>query len=298
MHRTIFHRIVAKLATTNFFNRLPDREYLCLQYWARLDQKLDLENPQTFNEKIQWLKLYAKKEQYTAMVDKYEVKKIVADKIGQEYLIPTLGVWERFEDIDFDALPDQFVLKCTHDSGGLVIVREKAKMNIASAKKIIESSLKMNYYYHCREWPYKNVKPRIIAEPYMQDGEKLYLPVYKFLVFDGEPRIIQVIQNDKTKDESIDYFDPDWNVLPLRQNFPNSKVLPEKPERLEEMLDLARKLGADMPVIRVDLYEINKKIYFSEFTFYSDGGFAPFYPEEWDQKLGEMIYLPEADPMI
>lgn len=295
MNTEVLRDYIVRANEKGFFNWLTDKQFLCLMYWARMDKRLNLKNPQTFNEKLQWLKLYDRRPAYTTMVDKYEVKKYVADRIGEEYIIPTLGVWDRFEDIDFDALPDQFVLKCTHDSGGLVICRDKRKLDIAAVGEKIKRSLNTNYYYHGREWPYRNVKPRIIAEKYMRDGGKLHLPVYKFLIFGGEPQIIQVIQNDKTESETIDYFDTNWNFLYLRQNYPNSQKLPQKPERLAQMLDIAKKLGNNMPIIRVDLYEVDHKIYFSEYTFYSDGGFAPFSPEEWDWKLGKMIDLPQVE---
>lgn len=273
------------------FPVLPDRSYLRIKYNLAMGKKLDLKNPQTFNEKLQWLKLYSRKPEYTCMVDKYEAKQYVAQKIGEEYIIPTLGVWDNFDDIDFDSLPNQFVLKCTHDSSGLIIVRDKAELDQVAAKKKIEKSLKKNYYYLSREWPYKNVKPRIIAEKYMQDGKTVNLPVYKILNFAGEPQIIQAIQNDKTEFETIDYFDTNWNRFDLKQNFPNSDYPIKRPECFEDMLELAKKLSQNIPHIRTDFYVINGKLYFSEFTFYSDAGFAPFSPECWDRKLGEWIIL-------
>lgn len=279
---------------------IPDKLYLKIHYCIRMKQKLNLKNPQTFNEKLQWLKLYDRKPIYTTMVDKHEVKKYVADIIGEEYIIPTLGVWDSFDEIDFDALPDQFVLKCTHDSGGLVICKDKSQLNKGSARRKIEKSLKRNYYYNTREWPYKDVKPRIIAEQYMQDSnhpEQESLLVYKIMTFDGEPKIIQTIQNDKTQNETIDYFDEQWNLLDLRQNYPNSKIPLQRPETLEQMLDLARRMSEGHPFLRVDFYEIEGKVYFSEYTFFSDAGMAIFTPEEWDTKLGEWITLPRKTEM-
>jgi len=284
--------IFLSLSHHGLLNGLSDTAYLKCLYWYRMKKSLNLKNPQTFNEKLQWLKLHDRKPEYTRMVDKYEVKKYVAERIGEEYLIPTLGVWDSFDQIDFDSLPDQFVLKCTHDSGGLVICRDKSKLDISAAREKIENSLKTNYYWHGREWPYKNAKPRIIAEQYMQDGQTLALPVYKIFNFGGEPKIIQTIQNDKTPNETIDYFDTDWKLLQLRQNYPNSAEPLTKPEQLETMFALARKLNAGFPFIRTDFYTINGQVYFSEFTFYSDSGTAKFQPEEWDNKLGQWIKLP------
>ena len=277
-----------------FFKNMTDDKYLVMRYKSIFNKKLDLKEPHTFNEKLQWLKLYDRKPEYTRMVDKHEAKTYVAERIGEEYIIPTLGVWDKFEDIDFTVLPNQFVLKCTHDSGGLVICRDKSKLDMERSKDKITRSLKRDYYMQSREWPYKNVKPRIIAEQYMQDGASPDLPVYKFFCFDGEPKIIQVIQNDKQVNESIDYFDIQWNLLDMRQNFPNSKKPLERPKNLEKMLDLVRRLAKDKKsFLRVDLYEINGRIYFSEYTFFSDAGMAKFDPEKWDEILGEWTILPE-----
>lgn len=274
---------------------LPTKPWLSWQFKKKFGRKINWENPTTFNEKLQWLKVYNRNPIHTEMVDKYAVKKLVSDLIGEKYIIPTLGVWDRFEDIDFDVLPDQFVLKCTHDSGGLVIVRDKSKMDKAAAKKKFKIALNRNPYDVTREWPYKNVRPRIIAEQYMQDGETSCLPVYKILNFGGEPKIIQAIQNDKTPEESIDYFDTNWNKLDLRQNYPNSATPLERPAALEEMLSLAERLSGGMPLVRTDFYTVNGKVYFSEFTFFSDSGFAKFNPPEWDDKLGGWITLPEKN---
>lgn len=274
-------------------HKLPDRIYLSIKFKTRMGKFPNLRNPETFNEKLQWLKLHDRKPEYSAMVDKHEVKKYIADRIGEKYVIPTIGVWEQFEDIDFDKLPEQFVLKCTHDSGGLIICKDKNKLNIEAAKNKVNRSLGKNYYWHAREWPYKNVQPRILAEPFMKDGENDFLPVYKFMCFHGEPRIIQTIQNDKQPNESIDYFDTEWNLLELRQNFPNSEKPLLKPENLDEMCRLARKLSKGHAFLRVDFYVINGEIKFSEFTFYSDAGFSKFTPEFWDKTLGQWIDLPD-----
>ena len=277
------------LGKWGFFRWIPDKIYIQMAYRIAMKKKLDLKAPETFNEKLQWLKLYDRKPEYTTMVDKHEVKQHIAEKIGPEYVIPTLGVWNRFEDIDFDSLPKQFVLKCTHNSGSIVICQDKSMLDKELAGKKLSNRLKLNYYWGNREWPYKNVKPRILAETYMQDGDKQCLPVYKVFNFNGEPRIIQAIQNDKTENETIDYFDTQWNLLPLRQNYPNSTVPLEKPEQLEQMLQLSKTLSKGFPFIRTDWYVINNRLYFSEYTFYSDSGMAKFQPEEWDRKLGKWI---------
>ena len=275
--------------------KIDDETYLKKVYKLKMGKELNLENPQTFNEKLQWLKLYDRKPEYTQMVDKYEAKKYVANEIGEEYIIKTLGVWEKFDDINFDKLPNQFVLKTTHDSGGVIICRDRKSFNIEKAKEKLEESLKRNYFYAWREWPYKNVKPRIIVEEYVQDRMHSVLPVYKIFNFNNGSCILQAIQDDKTKDERIDYFDENWNLLNLRQNYKTSDKPLEKPETFSKMLEFAKHLSKGFSFLRTDFYEVNGKLYFSEFTFYSDAGLAKFEPEEWDYKLGSWINLPKIE---
>ena len=279
-----------------FYRFVNDEKYLKKVYEIRTGKRLDLGNPTTFNEKLQWLKLYDRKPEYSLLVDKYEVKKVISERIGDKYIIPTIGVWDCVEDINFDELPEKFVMKCTHNSGGLVICKNKADLDVEKVKDKLSKALKINYFYRSREWPYKNVKPRIIAEKFMKDSNQENdgsLNVYKIFCFGGKPYIIQTIQNDKTPEETIDYFDTDWNLLELRQNFPNSKQPLSKPQTLEEMLTLAEKLTKGHPFLRADFYEIDGNVYFSELTFFSDGGMASFEPEEWDYKLGDLIELPK-----
>lgn len=275
---------------------MPAKLYLELMFRRRIGKKLNLDNPRTFNEKLQWLKLYDRRPEYTTMVDKYAVKKYIADIIGKEYIIPTLGVWKNFDEIDFSKLPNQFVLKCTHDSGGLVICRDKNKFDIESARKKINKSLNRNYYYAGREWPYKNVPPRIIAEQYMEDSETSELRDYKFFCFDGEPIYCQVI-SDRSTVETIDFYDIKW----IHQPFTGLAVPPKPfgkipipiPKTFENMKKSAKLLSKNIPFVRVDFYEINGKMYFGELTFYPAAGFGKFSPDEWNQKIGNMINLPE-----
>ncbi len=273
---------------------LPDWLYISLKYYYHFKRFPDLRNPKTFNEKLQWLKLYDRKPVYTTMVDKYEAKKYVAEKIGEEYIVPTYGVWERFDDIDFESLPEQFVLKCTHDCGGLVIVKDKDQLDVAAAKTKIEGSLKTNYFWEGREWPYKNVKPRIIAEKYLSDEKKGDLPDYKFFAFGGKVKIMFVTTERQGGDEpKFDFFDENFQHLPVRNSHPNAEKQPEKPQNFELMKTLAEKLSEDIPVLRVDFYEVEGKVYFGELTFFSRSGLVPFRPPEWDKKLGDWISLPE-----
>ena len=269
---------------------LPDALYLRLKFFQRMKKFLNLKTPQTYNEKLQWLKLHDRKPEYTKMVDKYEVRKYIADTIGEEYLIPLLGVWDSFDEIDFDSLPEQFVLKCTHDSGGLVICKDKSKLDINAAEKKINKSLKTNYYWHGREWPYKNVKPRIVAEKFMVDESGTELKDYKFFCFDGEPKFL-FIATDRPHDTKFDFYDIDFNHLPFTNGHPNADKEIKKPAGFDKMVEIARKLSKGIPHIRIDLYDINGEIYFGEITFFHWSGFTPFEPEEWDYKLGEYIKL-------
>ena len=274
---------------------LDDVTYTKIKYRAYMKQKLNLENPTTYNEKIQWLKLYDHNPQYTTLVDKYEVKKYVANLIGEEYIIPTIGVWDSFDDIDFDALPEQFVLKCTHDSGGLTICTDKSKMDKELAKQKMEKYLKRNYYLQSREWPYKNVKPRIIAEKYMEDEESSELRDYKFFCFDGRVKMMFIAserQNPNTETR-FDFFDEEFNHLDMRNGHPNADKPIEKPVNFEKMIELAEILSKGIPHVRVDFYEVNGNVYFGEMTFHHWSGFVPFEPEERDTIIGEWIKIPK-----
>ena len=274
---------------------LPDETYLKLFYRLIMHKKLELENPQTFTEKIQWLKLYDRNPLYTKMVCKNDVKEYVKDIIGADYIIPTLGIWNDVDDIDFDTLPKEFVLKCTHDSGGLLICKDKSKLDIHTAKKKLRKCLRTNYYLTSKEWPYKNVKRRIIAEKYMVDESGYELKDYKFFCFDGEVKALFIatdrgVEGEETK---FDFFDAEFNHLPFTNGHPNAVDPPKKPENFDEMKEIASKLSIGIPQVRVDLYNINGKIYFGEMTFSHWGGFVPFEPEEWDYIFGSWIKLPK-----
>lgn len=269
-----------------------DKAYLKELFSELAGYELSFEHPKTFNEKLQWLKVFDRRPDYSTMVDKFEVKEYVSGKIPEINIVKTLGIWNSYDDILFDTLPDSFVLKCTHDSGSVLVVKEKAEFDPAIYREKFNNALSRNYYYSCREWPYKNVQPRIMAEEYKEVPGKKSLPVYKFFCFNGEPKIIQAIENDKHKEEVIDYYDVDWHILDLRQNFPNSHDGMDRPENLDRMLEYAGILSQGHPFIRVDFYEIDNKVYFSEFTFFSDAGFARFTPQKWDRILGDYITLP------
>ncbi len=293
--KNFFLRILLKIDSLGII-RLNDKLYLKCAYKKYLNKKLDFKNPKTFNEKLQWLKLYDRKDIYTIMVDKYDVKEYVSNIIGEEYIIPTLGIYNSFNEIDFDKLPNQFVIKCTHDSGGLVIVQDKEKLDIESAKKKINKCLKNNFYYQGREWPYKNVKPRIIIEKYMVDESGYELKDYKFFCFNGNVKLMFVATDrNSTSETCFDFFDENFNHLPFTNGHPNSNKKIKKPKNFNKMVNLAEKLSTNIPHVRIDFYNINGKIYFGELTFYHWSGFVPFTPVEWDYRLGELIKLPKDD---
>lgn len=275
---------------------LPDAVYLKLVYRARIGRPLNLNSPKGFNEKLQWLKLYDRNPLYTKLVDKAEVKPWVAERIGWEHVLPTLGVWDSFDDIDFGALPERFVLKCTHDSGGLAICRDLSTFDMAAARRKIERSLANNYFWSGREWPYKDVRPRIIAEEYLDPaGEQVGLTDYKVMCFGGQARCEFTCTGRADGNLHVDFFDTEWNHMPFTRHYPNADVPPEAPERLKDMVVMAERLSEGMPFVRVDFYEVAGQYYFGEMTFYPGSGMEEFDPERWDEELGSWIELPELD---
>ena len=269
-----------------------DEIYVRVEYFIVFGKRLRLKNPQTYSEKLQWLKLHEGDPIYTRMVDKAEAKTYVTEIIGEEYIIPTYGVWNHFDEIDFDKLPDQFVLKTTHDSGGVIICKDKKTLDKNAAKVKLEKSLKNDYYYTSKEWPYKNVGPLIIAEMYIED-ESGELCDYKLFCFDGKMKALFIATDRFTSGEEtkFDFFDENFNHLPFTNGHPNATKPIKKPESFQQMKDLAEKLSQKIPHVRVDFYCTNGKIYFGELTFFHWGGFKRFEPEEWDFKFGEWFKL-------
>jgi hypothetical protein len=270
------------------FNLIPDEYFLKLMYWSRIGKNLNLKKPITYNEKLQWLKLYDRRNEMITYVDKYAIRDYIKDTIGDKYLVPLLGVYYNFDEIDFGRLPEQFVLKCTHDSGGIVICKEKNKLDVKVARKIIEFYLKRKFYYHGREWPYKYVKPRIICEQYLQDN----ITDYKLMCFHGEPKLIQVHRNRNTNRKTMDFYDVAWNKTPIRRKTPTAKDLIPQPQQFDEMLSISRKLSKNEIHVRIDLYEVDGKVYFSEKTYYSASGMEPFLEDKYDELIGSWIQLP------
>lgn len=288
-------KIIGIILLGKFSFLFSDKQYLQMMYWLHLGRKLNLKNPKTFNEKLQWLKLYNHKPEYTIMVDKVKAKEYVAKLIGEEHIISTLGVWDDPDDIDFDALPDQFVLKCNHNSGtGMCICRDKSKLDIEKVKAELRKGLKENYFMRWREWPYKNVPRKILAEKFMVDESGTELKDYKIFCFNGEPRYCQVI-SDRNTDEKIDFYDMHWKrlvgLVGLNDKVHNSEYAIPCPESFENMKQMASLLAKSIPFSRIDFYEINHQAYFGEITFFPATGFGNFNPREWNVKMGDMITL-------
>ena len=269
---------------------MPDSLFAKLSFHGMMGTKLHLDNPVTFNEKLQWLKVYDHREEYALYVDKIAAKKTVGDIIGYQHIVPTLGVWDKAEQIDFSSLPSQFVLKCNHDQGSVILVRDKNKINQTDIIKKLNSKLRENAYYGTREYPYKNIIPQVFAEKYLGDN----IIDYKFYCFNGEPRFLYCGQG-LTEDHSlkIDFYDLDWNVMPFYRTDYQRLGNIERPAHLDEMIEIARKLSKDVPFVRIDLFEIENTVYFSEFTLCPASGFMPFEPSEYDKIVGEWLSLPD-----
>ncbi|MBM6864976.1 glycosyl transferase [Bacteroides caecigallinarum] len=274
---------------------IPDKLYIKVVYRYKMGRWIDWDNPETFNDKLQWMKLYNRRPEYTMMVDKYAVKEYVKNKIGEQYVVPNLFVWDRPEDIDFDMLPDKFVIKTTHDGGsrGCVICKDKQKLNRKETLRRLKKSMKNNLFYKYREWPYKNVKKRIIAEKFLENEDSSTLNDYKLYCFNGLVKCVCISNNRFLGDTEFDYFDDNFNRLPFSQGGPNSKKEIKKPQTFDEMKVIAEKLSSGIPHVRVDLYEVKGHVYFGELTFFDSSGFKEFIPEEWDYKLGSWLELPE-----
>lgn len=277
------------------YDDINDEEYLKKIFKVYMGYSLNLENPKTFNEKLQWIKLYDRNPLYTKLVDKYKVREYIADKIGEMYLIPLIGVWDDPDDIDFDSLPNQFVLKCNHNSGlGMCICKNKSKLDINNVKKELKKGLEQDYYLTGREWPYKNVPRKIIAEKYMvNDSNSNEFTDYKFFCFNGYVDCVMVCLDRNSGDTKFYFFDKDWKLKRLNKRgkeAPKDFTIP-KPECMDEMFDIASKLSEGFPFVRVDLYQSYGKVYFGELTLYPDSGFDNNITREADLYLGSLINL-------
>ncbi len=292
----LMHRFKYRMLCNSAWGRsLPDDVFLKKLYRLHFGKELDLENPKTFNEKLQWLKLHDHNPEYPQIVDKVGFKEYVTEKFGAEYVVPVIGIWDDVDDIDFDALPDKFVMKCTHDSGSFLICTDKNNIDWLYWKKRMKKLLKRNYFWLNREWPYKELKPRIIIEPNLAEKPGQSIRNVKFFCFDGEPEFLLIGTNSSAGDDSswdVDFFDMDFNHLPFQFEGTNAKELPHKPENWDKMIEMSRELSKGIPHVRVDFLETEGRIYLGELTFYTATGMGKFTPEEWDLKLGEFIKLP------
>ncbi len=282
--------LVAKYA--NYIRN--DKLYLELKYYFVMGKRLNLSNPKGYNEKLQWLKLYYRNPDYTKLVDKYSVKEHVSSIIGNGYIIPTIGAWDTPAEIEWDKLPEQFVLKTTHGGGneGVIICKNKSSIDKHSVICMLNKAMDLDLFVSSREWPYKNIRRRIIAEPFLEDSETGELRDYKFFCFNGKVKALFVATERQTRKEPFfNFFDENYNSLDIKQGHPRSENTPEKPSKFEQMKALAEKLSSGFPHVRVDLYQANNRVYFGEFTFYHFGGLVPFEPKEWDLKFGSWLDL-------
>jgi len=272
---------------------IPDNLFLRIKYKLIMRTSLNLTNPKSFNEKLQWLKLNDRKSEYVQMVDKYEVRQYISEKIGDQYLIPLLGVYDFYDQIDFDSLPNQFVLKPNHTSGDVFICKDKSSINYPQLRKLVNKWLKRNYYWVHREWPYKNIQPKIICEKFMVDESGTELKDYKIMCFNGKAKCLFVgLNRNSPTGLNVDFYDMDWNPLPFERHYPSSGEKIPKPKTFDKMVTFAEKLAKDVPFVRVDFYEVNGKLYFGELTFYPGSGFEEFTPEKYDYELGSWLDLP------
>jgi len=283
-----------RLGLDGHFKWVPDARYLRTCFRIKMGYSLDLESPRTFNEKLQWLKLYDRRPEYVGLVDKLGAREYVEARVGASHLIPLLGVWDGADAIDFSALPARFVLKCTHDSGSAVICRDRATFHEKRARAWLARRLRRNYFWAGREWPYLNIRPRIIAEAYMTDESETELKDYKFFCFHGEPKVIQV-DFDRFTAHKRNLYDPEWNRMPLAIEYPDD---PERnitrPHNLDQVLSFVEAIAPSAPFVRVDLYLVRDRIYFGEFTFYHGEGLEHFRPAHFDAMFGSWIRLPST----
>jgi hypothetical protein len=283
-------RTVVAFSEHGFLKWMPDRFYLGLRYWAEIGKKLNIDEPETYNEKLQWLKLHDRKPEYTSYADKFEVQRYIRETIGEKYLIPLIGVYENVDEIDWEALPDRFVMKCTHGSGTNIICTDKAKLDIGDAKNKLKKWMGKNWYWYGREWPYKGIKPRIICQEFIAESDKTP-DDYKVFCFNGKAKFIS-LHMERFSDQKIDYYDLNWNKLSMKWGNKPSEHVYEKPLCFNEMLRLSEQLAADLYHIRIDWFLVKDKLYFGEITFYDGSGFYAFEKEEDDKLLGSWISLP------
>lgn len=290
--RNLYAISIGRLLSTKLLFFLPDQIILSIKYFLKFRRNINWVSPNTFNEKLQWLKLYDRNPRYTDLVDKYAVRDYIKNTIGEKYLVRQLGIYNTAEEVDYSILPKQFVLKPTHTSGDVIICRDKDALDIKETTKKLNEWLKRNYYWSQREWPYKNIKPRIICEELLEDESQEDLIDYKILCFNGVPKCLFLCLDRRSASGlKVDFYDLDWNPLPFERHYPRSDKTIEKPNCFDVMLDLSRKLSKNILFVRVDFYIVNNQIKFGELTFYPGSGFEEFTPESYDYLLGSWIDL-------
>lgn len=293
--RKFFKASFDLLNSKGLLHWLGDASFARISYWLRFGETLDLKNPRKFNEKLQWLKLHDRRSEYINMVDKIAMKDIVAANVGQQYAIPTLGIWEKVDDIEWDKLPSQFVIKWNHDSGSIVICKDKESFNREAAINKLRYGEKYNGFWYGREWPYKGVKPKLLAEPYLEDSVTGELRDYKVFSFNGKVKLFLVASDRQKKGESVkfDYFDIKGTHLNITNDHPQAQVIPALPKSFNQMIELTEKISAGLPHLRVDFYEVDGRAYIGEFTLYHGSGLMSFKPDEWNEVIGDWITLPD-----
>ena len=269
----------------------PDEPFLIWRFYFKFGYFPNLKEPRSFNEKMNWLKLHYRNPILPKLADKYEVKRIVKSLIGEDYVVPNYGVWHTFDEIDFGKLPDSFVLKTTGDSSGTFLCKDKSKIDMDEARRHVEKGLGRNYYYKLREWGYKDILPRIIADKLLEDHSGEELRDYKFWCFNGVPKVMYC--TIKAKDIYENFYDMDFKPLDINHGFRRHQPEFSKPEEFELMKQLAAKLSEDLPFVRIDFFDVDGHVYFGEYTFFDWGGMRPFEDEKWDREIGSWIELPE-----
>lgn len=277
-----------KKALMKFSKLLSDKTYLKMKFKQSTGENLNLKNPKTFNEKLQWLKLYARKNEQIKRVDKYKVRSYISNTIGEHYLIPLIDVFDKVEDINWEKLPNKFVLKCTHGSGSNIVCTNKLNLNKKETEKKLKKWMNENWFWYGREWPYKGLEPKIICEKYLGDN----IIDYKFMCFHGDPKLIQIHQGRGSHNQTLDFYDKYWEKTDINRKTPTASEKIPKPEKLEEMLEIARELSKNEIHVRIDLYEVKQKVYFGEITYFTTSGFSVFEKRKHDELLGEWIKLP------
>lgn len=290
----ILGALIGNISRYGFFNWMNDKAYLNMIYWANFGKQINWSNPLTFNEKIQWLKLYDQNQLYTIIVDKIKMKEWIKSKIGDGYIIPTLGVWETPDEIDIDILPNKFVLKWNHDSGSIVVCKDKTLFDKEGALKKLQRGSKVNGFWYGREKPYLNVPPKVFAEEYMEDEATHELRDYKIFTFNGVAKLLLVASERQKEgvDTKFDFYDMNLNHIDMRNQHENAAMAPEPPSQFNMMKELAETLSKGFAHLRVDFYEVNGHVFIGELTLYHGSGFMTFSPESWNYKLGSWINLP------